>query len=118
MSMSAHNNADDDPLKDIKTADSITDSGSDQDNRSVLAYTKETSSSTSISSASGDVAAPVEKQDDLSRRTGDVQIYLYYVKSVGVWATLLFVAAIVGFVVCVSFPSRWLFMLCGGLQSC
>jgi hypothetical protein len=45
-------------------------------------------------------------QDDTSRRTGDIQIYLYYVKSVGWWATIIFAIAIIGFVFCVSFPSK------------
>ncbi|AEO64844.1 uncharacterized protein THITE_35966 [Thermothielavioides terrestris NRRL 8126] len=44
---------------------------------------------------------------DTGRRTGDVQIYLYYVKSVGWWATILFVLAIVGFIFCMSFPNVW-----------
>ncbi|KAK0613977.1 ABC transporter [Immersiella caudata] len=45
--------------------------------------------------------------DGMSRRTGDVQIYLYYVRSVGWWATILFVIAITGFVFSVSFPTVW-----------
>ncbi|KAK5651320.1 hypothetical protein OQA88_12616 [Cercophora sp. LCS_1] len=45
--------------------------------------------------------------DGMSRRTGDVQIYLYYIRSVGWWATLLFVIAITGFVFSVSFPNVW-----------
>lgn len=45
--------------------------------------------------------------DDLSRRTGDVQTYLYYIRSVGWWATFLFVVAISGFAFCLSFPGKW-----------
>ena len=44
---------------------------------------------------------------DTSRQTGDVKIYLYYVKSVGWVASLIFVAAIIGFVFCTSFPSKY-----------
>ena len=47
-----------------------------------------------------------ECDDGMSRRTGDIQIYLYYVRSVGWWATVLFVIAITGFVFSVSFPSK------------
>ena len=63
----------------------------------------------SISSqASSNTACSVkeETEADASRRTGDVQIYLYYVRSVGWVPTLLFTIAIVGFVFCVSFPSK------------
>ncbi|KAK4208910.1 hypothetical protein QBC37DRAFT_60766 [Rhypophila decipiens] len=45
--------------------------------------------------------------DRASRSTGDIQIYLYYVKSVGWWASLLFVVAMIGFVFCMSFPNIW-----------
>ncbi|KAM7200841.1 hypothetical protein V8F20_005083 [Naviculisporaceae sp. PSN 640] len=48
-----------------------------------------------------------ESVDRASRQTGDVQIYLYYIRSVGWWASLLFVVAMVGFVFCMSFPNVW-----------
>jgi ATP-binding cassette subfamily C (CFTR/MRP) protein 1 len=44
-------------------------------------------------------------EDDASRRTGDVAIYLYYVRAVGWIPTLVFVIAISAFVFCLSFPS-------------
>lgn len=56
---------------------------------------------------SSETACAGDGEDGTSRRTGDVQIYIYYVKSVGWWATLIFVAAIVGFVFCISFPSEF-----------
>jgi ATP-binding cassette, subfamily C (CFTR/MRP), member 1 len=43
---------------------------------------------------------------DVDRQTGDMQIYAYYVKAVGWSATIVFVIAIIGFVVCLSFPSK------------
>lgn len=46
-------------------------------------------------------------EDDLSRRTGDVSVYLYYIKAVGWVPTLIFVVAISAFVFCLSFPSIW-----------
>jgi ATP-binding cassette, subfamily C (CFTR/MRP), member 1 len=65
------------------------------------------SDDTAVSSPDGDD----KEGDGMSRRTGDVQIYLYYVKSVGWWATILFTFAISGFVFSVSFPSTSLFPL-------
>ncbi|KAK0701168.1 P-loop containing nucleoside triphosphate hydrolase protein [Apiosordaria backusii] len=44
---------------------------------------------------------------DSGRQTGDVQIYMYYIKSVGVWPTLIFIFGIVAFVFCISFPTVW-----------
>lgn len=44
-------------------------------------------------------------EDDASRRTGDVAVYLYYVKAVGWLPALIFVVAISAFVFCMSFPS-------------
>jgi len=82
-----------------------TDSESGREDLPIVVRPKEGHSDGSVSSS--DDETPRENEDDLSRRTGDVQIYLYYVKSVGVWATLLFVAAIVGFVFCISFPSKF-----------
>ncbi|KAK3311692.1 P-loop containing nucleoside triphosphate hydrolase protein [Chaetomium strumarium] len=65
----------------------------------------------SRSSGSSETACPPGRNSteaaDTGRRTGDVQIYLYYVKSVGWWASVIFVVAIVGFVFCLSFPSVW-----------
>ncbi|KAK3371045.1 P-loop containing nucleoside triphosphate hydrolase protein [Lasiosphaeria ovina] len=60
-------------------------------------------------SSSSESAAPRddESEPDTSRQTGDVQIYMYYVRSVGWWASLVFVVAIVGFVFCQSFPNVW-----------
>lgn len=45
-------------------------------------------------------------EDDSSRRTGDVAVYLYYVNAVGWIPTLIFVIAISAFVFCLSFPSN------------
>ena len=81
-----------------------TDSESGREDLPIVVRPKESHSDGSVSSS--DDETPRENEDDLSRRTGDVQIYLYYVKSVGIWATLLFVAAIAGFVFCISFPSK------------
>jgi hypothetical protein len=54
---------------------------------------------------SSETACQGDGEDGTSRRMGDVQIYIYYIKSVGWWASLTFVFAIVGFVFCISFPS-------------
>ncbi|KAK3360588.1 ABC transporter [Lasiosphaeria hispida] len=70
-----------------------------------LTYSKETPSNTSVSS--NESTCVRERETDMNRRTGDVQLYVYYVRSVGLWATLLFAFAIVGFVFSISFPNVW-----------
>ncbi|KAL2157845.1 hypothetical protein VTH06DRAFT_4897 [Thermothelomyces fergusii] len=65
------------------------------------------SSGNSDNNNNDDDDAAADGGDSMSRRTGDVQIYLYYIKSVGWWATFLFVAAISGFAFCLSFPTIW-----------
>ena len=57
--------------------------------------------------------APIKKSvtdEDFesNKRTGDLSIYVYYTKSVGVIAVLIFVFAMCGYVFCVSFPQIWL----------
>ncbi|KAK4247619.1 ABC transporter [Corynascus novoguineensis] len=61
----------------------------------------------SASLTSSRTACNADGADGLSRRTGDVQIYLFYIKSVGWWATLIFVVAITGFAFSLSFPTIW-----------
>lgn len=39
---------------------------------------------------------------------GDISIYLYYVNAIGWFPALVFIAAMAGFVFCISFPSIWL----------
>lgn len=48
---------------------------------------------------------------DLGRQIGDVQIYIYYIKFVGLWLILIFVLGIVVFVFCILFLSEFLFCL-------
>ncbi|KAF4996188.1 hypothetical protein FGRMN_4636 [Fusarium graminum] len=47
-------------------------------------------------------------EDDADRRTGDVAIYLYYIRAIGWVPTLIFVTAICIFIFCQSFPTIWL----------
>jgi ABC-type multidrug transport system fused ATPase/permease subunit len=75
-----------------------------------LLYSKEKqkrSSETSRSSSETLGGSPHDAEAQTSRQTGDMQIYLYYVRSVGLWASLIFVVAIAGFVFCISFPNVW-----------
>ncbi|KAL2132691.1 hypothetical protein VTI74DRAFT_3471 [Chaetomium olivicolor] len=72
-----------------------------------LAVTQPKEADSRASLTSSETAYPGDGEDETSRRTGDVQIYLYYIRSVGWWATLIFVFAIVGFVFCISFPTVW-----------
>lgn len=78
-----------------------------------IAITRAKESDSGDSLTSSETACPREGEgeDDTSRRTGDVQIYLYYVKSVGWFASLVFVFAIIGFVFCISFPSTYILSL-------
>lgn len=50
----------------------------------------------------------VVKEHDKTRQEGDTATYMYYVKSVGWGATMVFIIAMAGFVFCLSFPSIWL----------
>jgi ATP-binding cassette, subfamily C (CFTR/MRP), member 1 len=93
------------PEQEQRRSNSI-DGGNSSDGAS---HNKELGSdATTVASPSGsETADGIDKDvDGMSRRTGDVQIYLYYVRSVGWWATILFVIAITGFVFSVSFPSK------------
>ncbi|KAL6705718.1 hypothetical protein ACN47E_006507 [Coniothyrium glycines] len=49
-------------------------------------------------------------QADANRRTGDVAIYLYYIRSVGWIPTLIFMVSIVIFIFGISFPTIWVKM--------
>ncbi|KAF5590002.1 multidrug resistance [Fusarium subglutinans] len=49
-----------------------------------------------------------EAKDDAGRRTGDMAIYLYYIRAIGWVPSLIFVFAICAFIVCQSFPTIWL----------
>jgi ATP-binding cassette, subfamily C (CFTR/MRP), member 1 len=44
---------------------------------------------------------------EANRRTGDVSIYLYYIRSIGWWPTIIFIVAITAFIFCISFPSEY-----------
>jgi len=71
-----------------------------------LTVTRPCERGSSASLTSSRTACNADGGDGLSRRTGDVQIYLFYIKSVGWWATLIFVVAITGFAFSLSFPSK------------
>lgn len=45
---------------------------------------------------------------EANKRTGDLAIYAYYARSVGVFAVLTFLVAMCGYVFCISFPQVWL----------
>lgn len=98
------------PTDKLAVEDKIMDLTHDQD-AVALAYSKDKEVETDTSTPSSETACVQEREDGMSRRTGDIQIYLYYVKSVGILATLVFVAAIVGFIFCISFPSEYFSLL-------
>ena len=68
--------------------------------------TQSTSSKSTITATPS--TSVLKTEDDMNRQTGDIAIYLYYVRSVGWPATIIFIAAIVIYVFCYSFPSIWL----------
>jgi ABC-type Mn2+/Zn2+ transport system ATPase subunit len=93
-----------------ETDDEIIQIGLDKDQLGMAAtQPKESGSDASFTLNEATYPREREGKDDASRRTGDVQIYLYYVKSVGWFASLVFVVAITGFVFCISFPSTYYF---------
>ncbi|KAL9030430.1 MAG: hypothetical protein Q9196_001447 [Gyalolechia fulgens] len=49
-----------------------------------------------------------DSEFEANKRTGDLSIYAYYAKSVGVLAVVTFVVAISAYVFCISFPQIWL----------
>lgn len=49
-----------------------------------------------------------ELEFEANKRTGDLSIYAFYARSVGVFAVLTFVLAISAYVFCISFPQIWL----------
>ncbi|KAI8938151.1 hypothetical protein NX059_005817 [Plenodomus lindquistii] len=49
-------------------------------------------------------------QAEANRRTGDMAIYLYYIRSVGWIPTLIFMVSIIIFIFGISFPSIWVKM--------
>ncbi|KAF9765371.1 hypothetical protein IL306_002342 [Fusarium sp. DS 682] len=55
-----------------------------------------------------DVELLEEIEDDASRRTGDVAIYMYYIRAIGWIPTSIFILAICAFIFCQSFPTIWL----------
>jgi ATP-binding cassette, subfamily C (CFTR/MRP), member 1 len=46
--------------------------------------------------------------DGASRRTGDVAVYMYYIRAIGWIPTLVFVVCICAFIFCQAFPTIWL----------
>jgi ATP-binding cassette, subfamily C (CFTR/MRP), member 1 len=44
---------------------------------------------------------------EANRRTGDVSIYLYYVRSIGWLPTSIFIVAMTAFIFCMSFPREY-----------
>lgn len=75
------------------------------DERSLTAHLTNLGSASSFTSNKS-TYADQDRESRGNRQTGDVQIYLYYVRSVGWGASLLFIIAIICFVFCISFPSK------------
>ncbi|KAF4958674.1 hypothetical protein FGADI_2224 [Fusarium gaditjirri] len=75
-------------------------------------YNQEAAPSSTEPSANALVDSEVvlsdEAKDDAGRRTGDMAIYLYYIRAIGWIPSLVFVFAICAFIVCQSFPTIWL----------
>ncbi|KAF5023770.1 hypothetical protein F66182_4163 [Fusarium sp. NRRL 66182] len=62
----------------------------------------------SLADASVNLEAVEETEVGAGRRTGDVAIYMYYMRAIGWIPTLIFVLAICAFIFCQSFPTIWL----------
>ena len=52
-------------------------------------------------------AEPADLEKDGTRRTGDVSIYLYYIRAIGWIPTIIFLVCIIGYVFGISFPSKY-----------
>jgi ABC-type multidrug transport system fused ATPase/permease subunit len=55
-----------------------------------------------------DVALVENEEDSTSRRSGDMAIYVYYMRAIGLIPTMIFVLAICAYIFCQSFPTIWL----------
>ncbi|KAH7236581.1 P-loop containing nucleoside triphosphate hydrolase protein [Fusarium tricinctum] len=55
-----------------------------------------------------DAALIESEQDSEGRRSGDVAIYMYYIRAIGWIPTMVFVLAICAYIFCQAFPSIWL----------
>ncbi|KAI4279834.1 MAG: hypothetical protein L6R38_004935, partial [Xanthoria sp. 2 TBL-2021] len=55
-----------------------------------------------------EIIEEAEAEFEANKRTGDLSIYAFYAKSVGVFAVVTFVVAISAYVFCISFPQIWL----------
>ncbi|KAL8995121.1 MAG: hypothetical protein Q9169_005084 [Polycauliona sp. 2 TL-2023] len=55
-----------------------------------------------------EVIEDTESEFEANKRTGDLTIYAFYARSVGVFAVVSFVVAISAYVFCISFPQIWL----------
>lgn len=51
---------------------------------------------------------PETTEFEANKRTGDLAIYAYYAKSVGMFAVVTFIVAMCAYVFCISFPQIWL----------
>ncbi|KAM0548793.1 hypothetical protein ACHAPJ_009790 [Fusarium lateritium] len=58
--------------------------------------------------ASSEVALLEDAEDGANRRTGDMAIYIYYIRAIGWLPSLIFVFAICAYIFCSSFPTIWL----------
>ena len=59
-----------------------------------------------------EMTSPERDMEDIqlegNRRTGDLSVYYYYIKTVGTLAVIIFIIAISTYVFCYSFPQIWL----------
>lgn len=100
---------DDDDVTDVDQNSDVTVNllavHKNSDERSSAAHLTNLGSASSYTSNKS-TDADQERESRGNRQTGDMQIYLYYVRSVGWGASLLFIIAIICFVFCISFPSK------------
>lgn len=51
---------------------------------------------------------PAALEEDSTRRTGDVSVYLYYIRAIGWIPTIIFLVCITCYVFGISFPSKYM----------
>jgi hypothetical protein len=66
------------------------------------------SSSMKFHPSSHPIPTAQEIEAEANKRTGDISIYMYYMRAVGWIAILIFVVSITAFIFCISFPSEYL----------
>lgn len=101
-----NNGGDDDDTTDAHRTGRVLAGSQTSSNEMLVASQTSGSSFTSKGST-----VDLEEVSGSNRQAGDLQIYLYYIRSVGWWTSMTFIVAITAFVFCISFPSEYTLLI-------